>query len=190
MSHPRVGKPVEAAPVKYIAAVLARADMDLSRGPLPALERLLGPVDYRGKPHPFAMTDYYEDEMGPNLTRTILSFEPLRPATELVRVKLAITEIERNFEEAGGRRFNIDPGYLDFFKLVLASFKEAPQKIYLGEGVWADPVMMYQAGAFHELPWTFPDFRAGTYTEELLAIRNIYKRTRRARSKSEEDSST
>jgi hypothetical protein len=180
VAHFKTGKPTEAAPVKYIAAVLARADADLSRGPLPALERLLGPVDYRGEPHPFAMTDYYEDEMGPNLSRTIMSFEPLRPATELIRVKLAAAEIERSLGTAGGRSFNIDPGYIDFFKLVLASFKEGPQKIYLGEGVWADPVMIYQAGAFQDLPWTFPDFKAGIYRKDLVAIRRLYKKSRHA----------
>ena len=178
MTHPRAGRPVEAAPVKFVAAILARDDAEITRGPLPSLERLLGPADFRGGPHPFAMTDYYEDEMGAGLVRTILAFEKLRPATDLVRVKLAVAEIERSFEAAGGRRYNIDTGYMDFFKLVLASFKEGPQKVYLGDGVWADPVMMYQDGAFHALPWTFPDFKAGTYTEELTAIRRLYKKAR------------
>lgn len=178
MAHPRAGKPLEAAPVKFIAAVLAREGADCARGLLPALERLLGPVDFRGEAHPFAMTDYYEGEMGAGLVRTILAFENVRPATDLVRIKHATAEIERSFEAAGGRRYNIDPGYLDFFKLVLASFKEGPQKIFLGDGVWADPVLMYQDGAFHELPWTFPDFKAGTYTDDLAAIRRLYKKAR------------
>ena len=179
MPHPRAGKPIEAAPVKFIVAVLAHRDADFTRGPLRALERLLGPVDFHGEAHPFEMTDYYEDEMGPDLARAIVSFERLRIATDLVRVKLAVAEIERSFEADGGRMYNIDPGYIDFFKLVLASFKEGPQKVYLGDGVWADPVMMYQEGAFHALPWTFPDFKAGEYTEELVAIRRLYKSARR-----------
>lgn len=178
MSHPRAGKPVEAAPVKYIAAVLAHEGAGFARGPLPELERLLGPVDFHGEAHPFAMTDYYEDEMGPHLVRTLFAFEKLRPATDLVRVKLAIAELESEWDRDGGRRYNIDPGYIDFFKLVLASFKEGPQKIYLGKGVWADPVMMYQDGAFHVLPWTFPDFKSGEYTEELVVIRRLYKKSR------------
>ena len=177
MVHPRAGKPIEAAPVKYIAAILAHAGADPAQGPLPALERLLGPVDFRGEPHPFEMTDYYENEMGAGLVRTIFAFENLRSPTDLVRVKLAAAEIERGFDAAGGRRYNIDPGYLDFFKLVLASFKQGPQKIYLGDGVWADPVMIYQDGAFHERPWTFPDFKAGTYMEDLTAIRRLYKKS-------------
>jgi hypothetical protein len=179
MPHPRAGRPVEAAPVKYIAAVLAQREADFERGPLPPLERLLGPADYRGKAHSFAMTDYYEDEMGPDLARVVVSFEKLRPATDLVRVKLAVAEIERSFEADGCRKYNIDPGYMDFFKLVLASFKEGPQKIYLGHGVWADPVLSYQDGSFHSLPWTFPDFKTGEYTEELAAIRRLYKTARR-----------
>jgi hypothetical protein len=178
MSHPRVGRPIEAPPVKFIAAILSHERADLVQGPLPALERLLGEIDFRGEPHPFTMTDYYEDEMGSDLVRTIVSFESLQSPAELVRVKRATAELERSFEREGGRAFNIDPGYLDFFKLVLASFKEGPQKIYLGGGVWADPVMTYQDGAFHDLPWSFPDFRAGTYTGDLLSIRRLYKKAR------------
>lgn len=179
MPHPRSGRPVEAAPVKFVAAVLAHENADSAHGPLTALENLLGPADFHGEPHPFDMTGYYEDEMGTDLVRTFFAFEKLRPPTDLVRVKLAVTEIERRFEGDDGRRFNIDPGYIDFFKLVLASFKEAPQKMYLGDGVWADPVMMFQDGAFHPLPWTFPDFKAGIYSDELAAIRRLYRTARR-----------
>jgi hypothetical protein len=179
MVHPKAGKAGEAAPVKYIAAVLSGGEAGIPEALLAAVEEILGPVDYRSDLHPFTMTDYYEDEMGPGLARTIVSFERLRPATELVRIKLATAEIERAFEHEGRRRVNVDPGYIDFFKLVLASFKEAPQKIYLGGGVWADPVMMYQDGAPRELPWTFPDFKAGIYTRDLMAIRRLYKSARR-----------
>ena len=69
---------------------------------------------------------------------------------------------------------------LDFFKAVLASFKEGPQKIYIGDGVYADPVLMYQDGEWIILPWTFPDFRTGLYNGDLSVIRGIYRKKRRS----------
>ena len=179
MAHPKAGRPREGAAVKYLAAILAPRDFDLERLLFPLLEERFGRIDHRGEARPFGLTDYYEDEMGPDLHRTIVSFEPLRAATELVDAKLATAAIEERLSEGGNRRVNVDIGYLDFFKVVLASFKEGPQKIYLGSGVYADPILLYNDGAFEVLPWTFPDFRTGAYDPELAAIRRLYKAARR-----------
>lgn len=179
MPHPRAGIPAEAPPVKYLAAILFGSGFDLGRRLFPELESVLGTIDYRGNPHPFTTTDYYEDEMGHSLERLIVSFEDLRSPTDLVRIKHITCKIERRFEEDGRRRVNIDSGYMDYFKVVLASFKEGPQKIYMDEGVFADPVLLYQDGSFQILPWTFPDIKEGIYMEDFLAIRKRYKRMRR-----------
>jgi len=178
--HPKAGRPHDAPPVKILAAVLCGGGIDFDAGIAGELERLLGPIDYRGGGYPFENTDYYEDEMGPGLARTIVSFGPLREPTDIVRIKIAAAGIEERLAEGGSRRVNIDPGYMDYFKVVLASFKEGPQKIYLGEGVYADPVLLYQNGAFESLPWSFPDFKAGTYAGDFTAIRRIYKDARKA----------
>ncbi|MBN2183741.1 MAG: DUF4416 family protein [Candidatus Krumholzibacteriota bacterium] len=185
MGHPKAGNPESGAPVKFFAALLlseemagsaAHADMDKL---LKELEGILGPIDYRGKAFPFDMTDYYEDEMGPGISRVIVSFAPLGEAMDIVQVKHSARSLEDSFSKDGKRRINIDPGYIDFFKAVLASFKEGPQKIYIGEGVYADPVLMYQEGRWITLPWTFPDFKKGLYMDDLSAIRDIYKKKRR-----------
>jgi hypothetical protein len=165
--------------VKYVAALLLSQGLEAEKVVAGGLEGLAGPVDYRGPERAFERTDYYEMEMGPGLRRLLVSFEPLGEATSLVRVKLAAARLEAEFSEGGRRRVNIDPGYIDYFKLVLASFKEGPQKIYLGEGVWADPVLLFENGAWRPLPWSFPDFRAGTYEDELCAIRHAYRLQRR-----------
>ena len=78
-----------------------------------------------------------------------------------------------------GRRVNIDPGYMDYYKIVLASFKEGPQKIYLGEGVYADPILLFYEGEYVPFQWTFPDFKAGIYAEDFRAIRALYKNARK-----------
>jgi hypothetical protein len=177
--HPKAGRAREAAPVKYLAAILAREGFDMERLLLPRLEKRFGRIDFRGPAHPFTVTDYYADEMGPGLVRALVSFEnPLSP-TELVPAKLAAAVIEDELSDRGSRRVNVDPGYMDFFKVVLASFKDGPQKIYVGSGVYADPILLFHDGDFEPLQWTFPDFRAGAYRDDLRAIRALYKKARR-----------
>jgi hypothetical protein len=179
MAHPKAGRPGEGAPVKFIAALLLAEDVDIG-DVISRLEPLLGPADFTGEPRPFDITDYYEDEMGGSLARTIVSFERLGDAPGIVDLKIASAQIESDLSEGGNRRVNIDIGYIDYFKVVLASFKEGPQKIYLGGGVYADPVLMYTDGAWRELPWSFPDFSDGRYGDEFGRIRTIYRGQRRA----------
>ena len=179
MTHPKAGRPLEAAPVKYLAALLAPRGFDMERRLFPLLEERFGRIDYRGPGHAFTVTDYYEDEMGSGLERSLVSFEPLAPPTELVSAKLAAAALERTLAEGSARRVNVDPGYMDYYKIVLASFKDGPQKIFLGCGVYADPVLLFHDGEYGPLVWTFPDFEAGTYRDDLRAIRALYKRTRR-----------
>lgn len=179
MAHPKAGRPGQGRPVKYFAAILFPDGCDPEAAAIPALEAIFGAADYRSGHYPFDMTDYYEAEMGPRISRMIVSFEPLREAPDLVRFKHAAAEVEEKLAGGGNRTVNIDPGYIDYFKAVLASFKEGPQKIYLGEGVYADPVLMYQDGRWDVLPWSFPDFREGLYMDDFMQIRRLYKAARR-----------
>jgi hypothetical protein len=179
MVHAKAGRPREGAAVKLLAAILAPRGFDVEGLALPGLEERFGLIDHRGPAHPFDGTDYYEEEMGPGLARRIVSFEPLRPPMDIVQAKLDTAAIEEDLSGEAGRRVNIDPGYMDYFKVVLASFKEGPQKIYLGRGVYADPILMFSDGEYAPLPWTFPDFRAGVYRDDFLSIRALYKKARR-----------
>jgi hypothetical protein len=182
MAHPKAGKPNAGAPVKLLAAVLAGRGFDLDRHLFPMLEERFGRIDHRGAVHPFDGTDYYEDEMGPSLGRLVVSFEPLCEATDIVQVKLDTAALEEDLSMGGSRRVNIDPGYMDYYKIILASFKEGPQKVYLGRGVYADPILLFFEGEYGPLPWTFPDFKSGAYREDFREIRAIYKKARREES--------
>ena len=113
--------------------------------------------------------------MGDKLARSIVSFQlPVSPG-ELVNFKQECVELEQELAgEAGNRSANLDAGYLDHGKLVLASLKPAGQKIYLGRGVYADLVARYGGGKYRPFEWTFPDFTAGVYDEDLAKIRQLY----------------
>ena len=70
---------------------------------------------------------------------------------------------------------NLDPGYLDLGKLVLASCKEAPDKLYLGEGVWGHTCLRYRFGAFSAPDHSFPDFQDGRFNSFFTEARGLYK---------------
>ncbi|MDH5752615.1 MAG: DUF4416 family protein [Deltaproteobacteria bacterium] len=157
------------------AAVLHQGP-DLPPEVLEELRRSFGSGGAISSGRPFGHTEYYRAEMGDSLHRTLVEFTRLVIPDWLVEARLEAQRLEDMFRRGdGGRRVNIDMGYLDLFKVVLASFKERGNKIYLGRGVWADMTLVYQNGRFENFAWTFPDFADGGYHEELLRLRRNYK---------------
>ncbi len=162
-------------PLKYFVAVLFR-EPDALAAAKEALVDAWGPLDYESRDYLFDTTDYYEPEMGKSLCRRLVVFQRLMPPTELVSMKLGCNRIEDELAVEGKRVVNLDAGYLDHNKVVLASAKEAGQKIYLDEGIYADLVGRYKGGKYQPFEWSFPDFSDGRYDRELEAIRQIYLR--------------
>lgn len=161
-------------PVKVFVAALWSRAADLGRARRELVERL-GEIDREGPDHPFDVTDYYREEMGEALRRRLISFVRLVPPDQLPDLKLATHRVEQALRlPGGGRTVNLDVGYLDHHKVVLASVKEAGQKIYLRDGIWADIMFRYSGGRLVPFDWTFPDFRDGRYETELLDMRARY----------------
>jgi hypothetical protein len=167
-------RPERANPVKLLATILWKSPEVLAE----ALERsqnLWGSVDVAGPDRPFHLTDYYEAEMGKDLHKRVVSFAPLFASERLATAKLAAIEIENALRGPLGRVVNLDVGYMDVHKVVLASIKYGGPKVHLQGGVYADVVCRYTRGRFHPFDWTFADFKAGLYDEELVEIRERYK---------------
>ncbi len=142
------------------------------------LELLLGPVDLCSRPYPFDLTHYYDAEMGVPLQRYFLGFRDLAPPDKIVDFKLQTNELETRFAERDrqvSRPINIDPGYLEQSKIVLASTKNYYHRIFLGRGIYAEVTMYFQDGAWQTLPWTFPDFRSGRYDPFFTKLRQVYR---------------
>jgi len=161
-------------PVKLFVAALFADEAWLDRG-LAAVQERLGAIDIRGAAVPFDQTDYYRAEMGAPLSRLFVGLERLAAPEEIIAAKHATREVETTLSDEGRRRVNLDAGYLDEFKVALASFKARGNKVYLGRDVWLDMQLYYERGQFHPLPWTFPDFRAGRYSADLLRLRARYR---------------
>ncbi len=163
--------------VKPIAALLYR-DMAAREQALAALSVRWGAIAHCGAAHPFDRTAYYAAEMGTDLVRCVVAFAGLWEPPRLVEAKHEASAVEDALRTGGKRSVNVDPGYLDLFKVVLASWKGRGNKLYLERGVWADLQLTFGKGRFQPLPWTFPDFAEGRYDADLLAIRAAYRAER------------
>jgi hypothetical protein len=162
--------PPESPPCKRIVALLGPAPRppdEIFR----SLEEVFGPVDYKGEFHPFDTTDYYAAEFGGDLWRGFASFRGLAAPDSLSGLKHRAAGLETAWSRDGRRTWNVDVGYMDADKVVLASFKRGPLKLYVGNGVYADLLLKYAKGRFEPMPWSFADFKDGRYSRSLLAIR-------------------
>jgi len=168
-----MAKPQAVDPVKLLVAILW-SDADLLNEALTALREQWGEIDFSGTDRLFDVTDYYEAEMGTEIQRRLTTFDQLVPPESIRQAKLISNDIEDRLAGGGGRRVNLDIGYLDHNKIVLASVKYAGQNIHLGDSVYADMIARYKQGRYQPFEWTFPDFRDGRYDEELAVIRRSY----------------
>jgi len=169
-----VGTPQEPKPAKYFVALLS-SEVDLLSAVETDLAALLGAVDSRSETMPWTASRFYESEMGAGLLRRFLSFEPLLSPQDLAAIKLGAQHIEERYRHSsGGRRINLDPGYLEAGKVVLASTKNASQRIYLRGGIFAEATLLYYDGVFHGLPYTYPDYLWPPTLRFLMLSRTRY----------------
>jgi hypothetical protein len=145
-----------------------------------ALEAALGPADTVSDAIPFDFTGYYRDETGPAIVRRFVSFRDLADPAALAGAKIRTNALEaelaRRYDLGVPRPVNLDPGYLEQAKLVLASTKNFAHRIYLRDGIWAEITLHFRDGAWQEHPWTFPDYRSPAYQRYFLELRERYRR--------------
>lgn len=165
----------EVKPVKLICGVLYSKTVDLNRLDS-RLQSLMGLVDLKSEPFDFTFTDYYKEEIGNNLVKQFYSFEKLIQPDKLPDIKNATNSIEMDFSINGKRAVNLDPGYLEESKLILASTKNFSHRIYLRENIWAEVTMRYEKGEFVTHPWTYTDYTQPIAIEFLKAVRERYRK--------------
>ncbi|NLB83745.1 MAG: DUF4416 family protein [Synergistaceae bacterium] len=155
-------------PVKLLAGVLY-PDERLWVWTVDALAALWGEPEEVSEPFSFSNTDYYA-EIAPVLYRRFLSFSGLRDGGELPEWKLASCAVEEKSRKP--RAVNIDPGYVNGARLVLASTKDHAHRIYLGRGIQAEVTLRYRFRKWQPFDYTFPDFASGQYDSFLSRVRN------------------
>lgn len=170
-----MGTAQEPKPTKYFVALLA-SSADLLTAVETDLTEILGAIDGRSEVLLWTGSKFYEQEMGTGLLRRFLSFAPLKSPENLALIKLQTQEVEERYREpvSTGRRVNLDPGYLDPFKIVLASTKNANQRIYLHSGIYGEATLFFYNGGFHGLPYTYRDYLWPETLAFLTALRQSY----------------
>ena len=141
-----------------------------------------GPIDHRSGVIPFDFTDYYEAEMGDIIDRAFFSFERLIEADQLPEIKRQTNQLEGELAsllvQPGtkvNRPVNLDPGYLEQAKVILASTKNFYHRIYLGGGIFGEVTMHFKNNTYQFFPWTYPDYQSKDYQDFFLRMRQIYR---------------
>ncbi len=168
-----MGKITLRKPVKLIIGFIfeQKSAFDKSRA---ILIRRFGRIDFESRIMPFTLTDYYTNEFGTGLKRVFLSFSRLIHPQRISGIKVLAQRIERRISCAGKRLVNIDPGYLDLAKLILASSKDYAHRIYLDKGIYAEITLVFRGRSFQPWDWTYPDYHSSAYLQIFNEIRQIY----------------
>ena len=169
-----MGVPSSPLPVKLIAGLLCPSGAGLADA-RSKLEVVYGPLDSKSAPVAFDFTDYYSEEMGKGIMRQYLSFRDLVGEADAAAMKIRTNRMELELAVSGRRTVNIDPGYLNMTKLVLMSTKDAPSRVYIGEGIYGQAVLRYFRGSFSPWEWTYPDYGEASAISFFNDVRSMYK---------------
>jgi hypothetical protein len=172
-----MGKIHQALPVKLIVGVLTSIP-ELFPETEEELTAIFGEVDARSEIFPFDRTDYYDAEMGSPIYRRFLSFARLIEAPAVAGAKIAANELEAAMavkHRCVERPVNLDPGYMEQSKIVLASTKNFFHRILIARDIYAEVTLHYQNKRWNSFPWTFPDYGSGQYHPFFTELRESYR---------------
>lgn len=159
--------------VKRITGILFPSENhELLSWSIERLSEIWGEPELQSEAVPFDKTDYYH-EIAPDLSRVFVSFPGLVNPEGLADWKHQAIAIEAQSREPV-RAVNIDPGYVDGARLVLASTKDHAHRIYLRDGIFAEVTMRYRFRKWASFDYTFPDFASGVYDEFLCGVRKMW----------------
>ena len=161
-------------PVKLIIGILAANETALAAA-VKAISKSFGVIDLTSDVWPFTQTDYYKDELRPNALRQFVSIENLIDPGKLAQIKHDTNSLEQQLADSLKlslpRPVNLDPGFIEPSKLILASTKNFSHRIYIGNKMFAEVTLMYEKGNWRHFEYTFPDYRQSCYQDFLSKVR-------------------
>jgi hypothetical protein len=131
-----------------------------------------GKIDYISQALKFDFTSYYEKEMGKFLFKKFISFEKLWDPQNIYQVKIQTNLIEEKYAKNQKRRINLDPGIITLGNVILLTTKNFAQRIPLQEGIYAEVHLIYMKRKYHDLSWTYPDYKRVEYKEVFREMRH------------------
>lgn len=140
------------------------------------LKESFGEIIMEGPEIRWDYSDYYKKELGNEIFRRFIFFKDLIRQHSLPDIKLKTNDIEMKLSINGKRNINLDPGYLTFSKIILASTKDYSHRIYLRDGIFAEVTLSYNKKEKRFCPNlnTYKDFTDNLYTNLFLTARKLY----------------
>jgi hypothetical protein len=161
-------------PAKLIIGILA-ANQDCLQAAMESLTSEFGNADLTSDVWPFDQTDYYKDETGENILRQFVSLEKLIDPVKLSKIKHKTNKLEQKLAKSSAlplsRPVNLDPGFIEPSKLVLATTKNYSHRIYIGKKMYAEVTLIYDKGTWRPLEHTYPDYRQKCYHDFFTKVR-------------------
>ena len=168
-----MGQAKKHKPVKLIIGFIFKEESAFNKARL-ILAQKFGKIDFESQTLPFGHTAYYEEEFGKDLKRRFIGFKKLINPCLLPKIKTYTNRSEKKLSSASSRSINIDPGYLDLAKLVLASTKDYKHRIYLNKGIYSEVTLFYENKSYRPWEWTYPDYKSNECITIFNQIREIY----------------
>jgi Domain of unknown function (DUF4416) len=163
--------------VQPIAGVLA-ASTDLLAAAAAALARAVGPIASASEPVPWMCSDYYASEMGADLWRQYVALDARISAHTLADLKRLTNSLEDRWRVAAKRSVNLDAGYLDLSRVVLASTKDAAHRVAIAPGLFAEATLHFAHGEFRPWPYTYPDYAGADARAFFTGVRARFRAER------------
>ena len=149
-----------------------------------AMERLalaFGEVEDVSEEFSFSreFSTYYDEEIGGEGLRRIYSFRECVDPTRQAEIKSLTNAIEAELSCDGKRQINLDPGFINHGRLMLATTKNTGFRIPLKRGIYTELTLFYARGEWHKFPWSYRDYQSPLVQEFLTRVRKSYLNERK-----------
>jgi len=149
-----------------------------------AIKRLVeefGEIDFSCEEFSFSkeFSTYYDEELGGEGLRRIYSFKELVSPDRQADIKKFTNALEAELSLDGKRLINLDPGFINHGRLMLATTKEAGFRIPLKDGIYTELTLFFARGSWHKLPWSYRDYQSEKVQAFLTTVRAEYLRQRK-----------
>ena len=168
---------------KLIVGVIYH-DEEVFRQATEILVREFGEIEDVSEEFSFSkeFSSYYDDELGGEGKRLIYSFKNTVDPSRQAEIKEFTNNVESKFSVEGKRLINLDPGFINHGRLMLATTKNTGFRIALKNGIYTELTLFYARGKWNKFPWTYRDYQSERVQRFLIGVRKKYLKQRKEES--------
>ena len=156
-------------------------DTEILERALKALTDKFGEIESVSEEFSFSeeFSNYYDEEIGGEGFRRIYSFKNTVEPDRQADIKIFTNDLENRLSVNGNRKINLDPGFINHGRLMLATTKQAGFRIPLKDGIYTELTLFYARGGWHKFPWSYRDYQSERVQRFLTEVRKSYLNQRK-----------